>query len=226
LTVLPAQGSHLLWYVSLNSSGTASVPVIPAGQTDPFVVYVTQTIDGCESPKASLQVNFYEKPQVQLPADTTFCTGDVMNLGYRFNAAATYQWSSGETTPYIRPVVPGTYQLTVSNLCGSATAATRVQTVPCDHCFWLPDAFTPNGDGRNDLFGPVRTCPAHFHYFLFRIYNRWGQVVFESVSPDHKWDGSFAGQTQPMGTYTYTLGYRSTAIAPVVFLKGTVELVR
>ncbi len=227
LVSLPVYGSGLLWYTSpSDKNGSVTMPVVPSGQHDPLIIYVTQTVNGCESDKASLRIDFYNEPVVILPTDTVFCSGDRYRIGYEANMPVSYKWSSGETVPFIYPAASGVYQLTVSNMCGSAAASTNMQVAPCDKCFWLPDAFTPNGDGRNDEFGPVRTCPAHFHYYLFKVYNRWGQVVFESVSPEHKWNGSFAGQDQPLGTYSYTLEYRSTAVSPTVFTKGTLELIR
>ena len=62
----------------------------------------------------------------------------------------------------------------------------------------MPDAFTPNGDGKNDYFGPV----SHTYVIVkeFHIYNRWGQLVHNSTSP---WDGKFDGKEQPSGTYIY-----------------------
>ena len=227
LLTLPATGTGLLWYTSATDpTGSAALPIMPAGQQTPFTVYVTQTVNGCESDRASLRISFYAMPVAALPEDTVFCQGDVYSIGYQSAVSDTYRWSSGETTAFIRPAVAGLYQLTVSNACGSASASTKVQIAPCDKCFWIPDAFTPNGDGRNDQFGPVRTCPAHLHYYLLRIYNRWGQVVFESMTPERRWDGSFGGGEQPLGTYTYTLEYKSTAFSPTVYTKGTVELIR
>ena len=62
----------------------------------------------------------------------------------------------------------------------------------------MPDAFSPNGDGKNDFFGPV----SHTYVVVkeFHIYNRWGQLVHNSTEP---WDGKFNGKEQPSGTYMY-----------------------
>lgn len=62
----------------------------------------------------------------------------------------------------------------------------------------MPDAFTPNGDGKNDLFGPVTS--GIYTIKAFRIYNRWGQMVHNSLA---NWDGKFNGKLQPVGTYSY-----------------------
>ena len=66
----------------------------------------------------------------------------------------------------------------------------------------VPNAFTPNGDGKNELFYVRGYGIAKMN---LRIYNRWGQVVFETSTQDVGWDGKFKGITQPMDTYAYTL---------------------
>ena len=75
--------------------------------------------------------------------------------------------------------------------------------IPVDENIFLPSAFTPNGDGRNDYF-----------YFVYgkdllemslRVFNRWGEEVFHSSRPDRKWDGTYKGLPCEMGTYYYHL---------------------
>jgi gliding motility-associated-like protein len=68
-----------------------------------------------------------------------------------------------------------------------------------------PDAFTPDGDGKNDLFVPSYDCS--ISNYIIRIYNRWGQLVFESNNPNAGWDGTFEGRDQPIGTYVYYIEY-------------------
>jgi gliding motility-associated-like protein len=72
-----------------------------------------------------------------------------------------------------------------------------------DNC--IPTAFTPNGDGLNDVF---RLCNKMRYEKLvdFRVFNRWGQVVFEnSNDPEKGWDGTFNGVVQDMGVYNYII---------------------
>lgn len=91
---------------------------------------------------------------------------------------------------------------------------------------WMPDAFTPNGDGRNDGFGPGHDNP-NIHVLNFSVYNRWGQRVFYSISADEKWDGSFHGSTADMGTYYWMLDAEVAGTnSGVRHLKGEVVLVR
>ena len=67
---------------------------------------------------------------------------------------------------------------------------------------YIPSAFTPNGDGLNDTFGVKGEGIKNYHLF---IYNRWGEVLFESTNPKQQWEGSFSGQPAEQGTYVYQL---------------------
>ena len=80
---------------------------------------------------------------------------------------------------------------------------------PCCQIF-IPSAFTPNGDGSNDVFRP-RTA-GFKHYTAFQVMNRWGQKVFESRSQNVGWDGTFNGVPQDPGTYTYYLQYSCNGV--------------
>jgi gliding motility-associated-like protein len=67
---------------------------------------------------------------------------------------------------------------------------------------YVPTAFTPNNDGLNDYLKPIGVNIKELHYF--KIYNRWGQLVFESVSPEKGWNGYFKGILQPTGNFVWT----------------------
>lgn len=68
---------------------------------------------------------------------------------------------------------------------------------------FVPNAFSPDGDGRNDVVGPIWFN--EFELEIFQVYNRWGQLVYETVNPDDRWDGTVAGAPAPMGVYVYLL---------------------
>lgn len=73
-----------------------------------------------------------------------------------------------------------------------------------DASFFLPDAFTPNNDGRNDV---LKLHGKNINLKVFAIYNRWGQEVFRTSNINNGWDGSFHGAPQPVGTYFYHIRY-------------------
>ncbi len=85
-------------------------------------------------------------------------------------------------------------------------------------------AFTPNGDGLNDYLYPINALKTN--NLLFRVYNRYGQLVFETRNIDKKWDGTIKGLPQSSGTYVWTLQYVDADTGEAVFKKGTSVLIR
>ena len=74
----------------------------------------------------------------------------------------------------------------------------------------VPNAFTPNGDGLNDLFIPVISNPEQAKYYQFDVFNRWGQIVFSSNKPGEGWDGKYKGKLCPFGTYNWKVSFDVT----------------
>jgi gliding motility-associated-like protein len=90
----------------------------------------------------------------------------------------------------------------------------------------VPNAFTPDGDGINDVFFvSLSAVPLDLEWSIF---NRWGELVFESTDPMAQWDGTYQGQPAPQGVYVYQLTYRKVAETGVVAekLRGHVTLLR
>jgi gliding motility-associated-like protein len=96
-----------------------------------------------------------------------------------------------------------------------------VESKACCNVF-VPSVFSPNGDGKNDIFRP-RT-EGFQHYTTFLVMNRWGQKVFESTSPGNGWDGTFKGVPQDPGVYTYQVLY--SCGGQMTEKKGDITLVR
>ncbi len=88
----------------------------------------------------------------------------------------------------------------------------------------FPNAFTPNNDGKNDIFRPIRD--GRQDIAIFRVANRWGQVVYESSNTDQEgWDGTFGGKPQDMGTYQFYIKYQ--CLDGIYYeKKGDVTLIR
>jgi gliding motility-associated-like protein len=191
--------------------------------TGEYRVTVTD-INGCTA-SDSVNINAY----AQLPAkflsaaDTSICPYGSLNIqaksGYR-----NYLWSDQSTGQSITVKQPGVYYLEVTdqNNC-MGTDSILVNSKKCALGFHIPSAFTPNHDGRNDLFRPLLYGDITTYKFL--IYNRWGQVVFESADPAKGWDGSFNGLPQDTNTFVWTCRYQLSGEQPTTET-GTVVLVR
>lgn len=164
-------------------------------------------------------------PKVTLPGDTLLCKGGVLMLDATWQAG-NYVWSTGETSPTIFVSKAGTYSVTVSNPCGTASDAVTVmyQGEFCD--LFIPDAFTPNNDGKNDLF---QITGRGIVPVLFQIYDRWGAKIFDSqTSGVFGWNGQANNQDCMDGVYQYIFQYEVPAGTRVrrSTIKGSVLLYR
>lgn len=123
----------------------------------------------------------------------------------------------------------GCYYVTAISRFGTESARSNV--VCNDNCaaYNLPNVFTPNGDGKNDLFKPL-TCSLFIESVTFVIYNRWGTKLFETNKPTIEWDGKTNdGQDVPSGTYFYQATVKFKTLqrdASSAVIKGTVQLIR
>jgi gliding motility-associated-like protein len=90
---------------------------------------------------------------------------------------------------------------------------------------YIPNAFTPDGDEFNNYFGAVSALTAE--EFHLRIFNRWGQLIWETYDQNASWNGTYAGVTSPQGVYYYIVNMTICGIEDKIqLLKGTVFLSR
>lgn len=112
----------------------------------------------------------------------------------------------------------------VTNSYGCVHDTIKLITVVDNYAFYVPNSFTPNNDGVNDLFHPRVADVLKYH---LAVYNRYGECIFQSVDPDESWDGTHNEQKCPSGTYNWVITYLKYA-APETELRktGTVSLIR
>lgn len=162
----------------------------------------------------TLPVNF-------LRSDTSLCRGNVVVL--KTNRFDKYFWSTGETVSYINVTATGMYKLDAIDRNGCKGAdSVYIDFYDCKDV-WIPNAFTPNVDGLNDIFRPV--FPAPVKNYLMTIRNRYGQKIFETTNLKAGWDGRFRGADQPVGVYVYVMSFIDVDGNPVM-KKGTIRLIR
>lgn len=170
-------------------------------------------------------------------ASDTLCPTDALEFTDQSSSNATsWRWNFGNGSILTtRAVTPQTYpqngrlsqytaSLEVGNSYGCTDMAFRIITVLGSCYIAVPSAFTPNGDGLNDYLYPINAFKAT--NIEFRVYNRAGQVLFESHNWTGKWDGRFKGALQPSGTYVWTFSYTNPSSGERVNLKGTSVLIR
>ncbi len=172
-------------------------------QRQTFTCTVTDLGTGC-SARDSITVTKYAIPELVITPDTQILQHTSLLL--YATGAATYTWSpatwldqAGIATPVSTPADSITYTVTGTNAYGCSTSATV--HIDLARNFYIPNAFSPNGDGLNDEFRIV-----NFGYQAlqeFRIFNRWGQQVFFTMNGTRGWDGFWNNQPADAGTYHY-----------------------
>ena len=144
-----------------------------------------------------------ELPIANLGRDTILCYNTSLAIG-SFNNGLSYQWNTGETTQEIIINNSGTYRVTVTNECGEAID--EIEIMDGDNCrMEVPNVFTPNNDGINDSFGSFSNCV--FKSYRLQVFNRLGQIVFETTNPSETWAGRIENTTQVSDVYIWTLAY-------------------
>jgi gliding motility-associated-like protein len=115
------------------------------------------------------------------------------------------------------------YNIEITSAVGCLTVDTQLVKTVKEVKVYVPSAFTPNNDGRNDFIFPVMQGIKQLYYF--RIYSRWGQMVY-NMQPGHRgWDGAVAGQQQSTSVYVWIFSGLGANNIPYTF-KGTVTLIR
>lgn len=160
-------------------------------------------------------------PKDFLRNDTSLCRGNTVRLYVPGFTA--YLWSTGETSASIDVTKSGTYQLKGADKNGCrGVDSVKIFFYDCKDV-WIPNAFTPDKNGTNEIFRPI--FPAPVTNFHIQIRNRPGKLVFESTNPLMGWDGRYLGTEQPIGVYVYVITFRDIDGRDVI-KKGTVTIVR
>jgi gliding motility-associated-like protein len=113
---------------------------------------------------------------------------------------------------------------TVTDRFGCQKTAIKDITIYASCYLAVPTAFTPNGDGRNDVFRVLNAVKAED--LELTVYNRWGQLLYRTKDWKQGWDGRIKGELQPSAAYVWLLRYRDRDTKKQVTQKGTVMLVR
>jgi gliding motility-associated-like protein len=194
-----------------------------------YIVTVTDTL-GCPKPVRDTMVLFVAKIKADAgPRDTSVVLGQPLLL--QATGSTNYLWSPaqwltniGIANPVSLPQDDINYIVKVSNDVGCFDYDTiRVHLFKLDAGLYVPSGFSPNGDGNNDVFRPVILGMKSLD--LFRVYNRWGQLLYSGTDAQQGWDGTFGGKGQEAATYVwYAEGtdYKNNKIKK----KGYVVLIR
>ncbi|HEY4110832.1 M43 family zinc metalloprotease [Puia sp.] len=197
----------------------------------PGTYWVTAT-DYCNvNHTDSLILSTIASPPFDLGPGITLCQGDSVQLPAPTGFSA-YNWAPGyrisdqtAASPFVSPETDTVYTCTATAGAGCTVVDTiRVQVSVCRDGLFFPGAFSPNKDGANDLFRPIIRGPMPIGYYL-EIFNREGQIVFESLDATAGWDGRVRGIPSVTNSFVWQCRYRLPG-EPVKVEKGVLVLVR
>ncbi len=190
------------------SNDTIANPVLYPKDSIQYKVVLTNS-SGCRD-SALVNINVYKYPVADAGPDKIIVNGDSVNLNASAEGTSVnFYWSppvymdnSHLINPKVYPPEDVLYTLNAISTVGCGTAISDVK-VTVYNDIYIPNAFTPNGDGKNDEF----RISALENYKLVNlvIYNRWGVLVFKAANSYKGWDGRFNGILQPVGAYVYNL---------------------
>lgn len=212
LTAVGYPGAVLHWY-DMDGAKLPSAPVPSTNMAGTQRWLLSQQVGVCASDRKTVEIEIAPTPSLVLDYDT-----GVVCVGARIFLSATgadvFTWLPAEKIfyepdgkPFIRVFEASDYAVVGINVTGCSDTLTFSYAEPEPCCtFSYPTAFTPNNDGKNDLWRPI-LFGNHQTYEL-SIYNRWGWRLFHSFVPNEGWDGRYDGRLQDVGTYYYFLQAR------------------
>lgn len=214
LSLNPPPGSNLTWY----DGSTSYWHKIDHGGT----YKVTAEYKGCVH-ETDIDVGIRPLPIISLGGDTTLCSGYDLPLSAAYNGA-TYLWSTASTEPSVVVNKRGLYWVQTTLYGCSYRDSIKVEEKICACEIKMPTAFSPNGDGINDVYRPTIVCFPRNYHLIF--YNRYGQPVFDSKDHKKLWDGTRNGNILPSAVYYYMLTFYNENLMHDERVSGSVMLVR
>jgi gliding motility-associated-like protein len=221
------------WDLGDNTRSTSNNPVHIYQSTGNYQVALTVTDNSGKTYTKTINVAIPTliKRFADAGRDQEVCTTDTFSL--QASGGESYSWSpcTGLSNcripnPTLEPGTTGIYIVTVTNKDGCIdTDTVFVKYIDPTTKLYIPNAFTPNNDGLNDQFRPLVSLQGQVDA-EWKLFNRFGNMIFSSNSSTEGWDGKYKGEIQPPGNYTYMITIKATGGCPARNLKGTVLLIR
>jgi gliding motility-associated-like protein len=228
------------WNWNFNNTVTATTQsyhiAFPSLSNNTITLIVSNGICSDTSTR-NLILNNKVKASFTIP-DSLICPEDTLKIKntstglidiWKWNFGALSTSNVKDPAPFLFPFVNRemvyTIKLLATNIQMGCTDSMEKLVRVLDFCLIeVPTGFTPNGDGLNDYFQPHNALKAD--NYQFKVYNRWGQLVFQTRNWQDKWDGRVNGAMQTTGVYVWMLSYTNRDTGRPIFRKGTVTLIR
>jgi gliding motility-associated-like protein len=195
--------------------------------TTPIFTIIGGSSSGCDS-VVTLNLTIIPSPQLTLFKIDDNCgenSGSITAIVVSSNPPVSYNWNTGSTDSIISNLQAGTYSVTINDGSGCInTSSINIDDleINCEFFVYVPNMFSPNGDGQNDVFF---VYGKGIETLSVKIYNRWGNEVFEIDDINQGWDGKYKGADQNTGVFVFML--EATFLnGKIISKSGDVNLVR
>jgi len=185
--------------------------------------WVDASLGSCVA-RDSFELSYHVLPEIDLGNDTVLCIGESLVLDATQENLVSYSWQDGSLFSAFLVYEPGWYWVEAQHLCASVTDSIFVDNCNCS--VFVPNVFTPNDDRHNPQFQVYSNCV--FTEYRLRIFNRWGELIFNSGDPTESWSGLVKGRPAPIGVYSWTLDYETEFLdkRSIKDLSGSVTILR
>lgn len=203
---------------------------ITVSRAGTYSLTVTNSVTGCTDTD-NFVYSLAPRPVYDLNRDVGLCDLDVGATATLIIRPTTpnlrYRWFPPLDATTMRVTVNqvGTYRVSITSPASCEVTDSVQVVVRCEPRLFIPDAFSPNGDGQNDL---LDVYGDHLSDFELKIFNRWGEVIFYTNDMNEKWDGKYRGTFYPPMTYPYVVSFKSEFFPdrPRISQRGAVTLLR
>ena len=224
---------------SLTSTGGTANIVFPVGGTYDVTLAAT-TINGCFDSNTETNYIYVENlPDANFESPISVFTNEAQYVQFsNFSTGATnYVWNFGDGQSSTDFEPSHIFQSTMNGYTIHLTALTDLNCLDStsfsigyqyNELYYIPNSFTPDGDQNNQIFMPIFYSGYDPLNFEMQIYNRWGEVIYETRNVLFGWDGSVGaeGLDAPEGVYTYRIVYKNPDLDERKVITGTVNLIR
>lgn len=235
-TQLIAKGAQNYSWSPAKYLNNSTIPN-PVATMDSSIIYrVIGTEGSCIPDTAFITVTVHPLPEVNAGSDQKVLAGTEVQLNGSGKNIKDYLWTPSDNlsckdcpNPKAKPLITTIYTLKGTSDFGCSDSDDVQIIIFCDQSqLFLPNTFTPNGDGQNDYFFPQGSGVGKIKSFI--VYNRWGQKVFEKTNMDANareqgWDGTVSGEKANPDTFVYTME-ATCDNGEIVFWKGDITLIR
>ena len=240
LTADDASNATYSWSTSNAMTGTGSQTNLQFQMNGGFDVSLTSTLNGCsvtETLSNYIQVDNYPIAAFEPSSDQFTEPNQTLSFMNNSLGATTYTWDFGDggTSSEENPIhtfggneLGTTIVLTAFSNLGCADTSQFFIGYDPGLVYYIPNSFTPDGDMNNQVFTPILTSGIDIYNYTLYIFNRWGEIIFESNDPSIGWDGSYGieGKDAEVGVYTYQIFIKIPTFDERKMILGHVNLIR